>query len=901
VSYRLTGPAGSYPVNGGTWMDGQWYFTPGVTIVLVSGGSVPSAPPQVATPIFTPPSGSSVPTNVTISCATTNASIYYTLDGSVPTTNSLLYTNAISLSSASTVRAVAFTIGWTPSVAAVAYYGYPAVAASAQVMRSVSTNTNTPTMPLVTFNVTPGTNATCVAVTESLPLGLSATNVTAGGNYIVSNNSVLWGPFFGTNALTLSYQALGQAGTYSVKATWSVDGVGGGEAAGANIVVSGSVLPTAPSQVATPTFAPPSGSGVPTDVTISCATTNAAIYYTLDGSLPTTNSLLFTSAIHVASASTVRAVGFENGWTPSVSSVAYYGPPAALVNAQVTRNVNTSIPTAPVVTFNVMPGAGASCVVVTESLPPGLVATDVSSGGSYIASNNVVLWGPFFGTNALTLSYVAVGQPGTFPVNATWSVDGVGGGETAGASIVVQGSIPVPPPQEPVPTLSPSFGPSLPVTVSISSSDTQAQIYYTTDGSLPSQNCTPYTSQLSINVPTTLRAVAYRAGYVPSASAVGNYVAALPNNSLSLARSVSGNGTVVPVVTISATPQGSVSCYAVTETIPPGLTPSGLAANAVWNPSNNTIYWGPFLDGLPRMLTYDLIGPDGTFPLSGQGSFDGYPASVAGATGATIDTAYIAPPTNYATCVTGPISYAADIDPAPGIIVVDTASGTVSWGDGTNSTFSQPVVTLTHLYLTNGTYTITLSVNWTGHTTTSEVSGNGTKTDSVQVFSSCGPVITSQPAPSNQVVLVGATAQFTVGATSEFPLSYQWYLNQTNPIASPATFATLTVSNVTAFAAGSYSVVVSDSYGSTNSALATLTVITPVTTNITRNTDGSVTLHFVGLPGSSTRLYAATNLAAPIIWQPIFTNSNVGTDGTWQFTDTNAVLFHERFYRFSTP
>ena len=55
VSYRLTGLPASYPVNGGSWMDGQWYFSPGVTLITVlpaSGGSVPTAPPQVATPVI---------------------------------------------------------------------------------------------------------------------------------------------------------------------------------------------------------------------------------------------------------------------------------------------------------------------------------------------------------------------------------------------------------------------------------------------------------------------------------------------------------------------------------------------------------------------------------------------------------------------------------------------------------------------------------------------------------------------------------------------------------------------------------------------------------------------------------------------------------------------------------
>jgi len=343
-----------------------------------------------------------------------------------------------------------------------------------------------------------------------------------------------------------------------------------------------------------------------------------------------------------------------------------------------------------------------------------------------------------------------------------------------------------------------------------------------------------------------------------------------------------------------------VSCYAVTETIAPGLTPSGLATNAVWNPSDNTISWGPFLDHQPRALTYQLTGPGGTFPLAGQGSFDGYPATVKGATTLSFNPAFIGEPVTNAGCITEPITYMVDIDPAPGIIVVDTAGGTVDWGDGTQAAVTQPVMTLQHLYTASGTYTVTLSVTWTGHTTNMTTSGNGTKTDTIQVFLSCGgPVITSQP--SNQLVLVGATAHFTVGVSSDFPLTYQWYFNQTFPIGSPSTSATLTLPNVTTNAAGSYSVLVTNAYGSTNSAAATLTVVTPLVTGVTRNGDGSVTLNFEGLANTTTRIWAATNLSSPAFWQPIFTNIATTTNGVWQFTDTNAVDFSERFYRFSTP
>jgi hypothetical protein len=72
-------------------------------------------------------------------------------------------------------------------------------------------------------------------------------------------------------------------------------------------------------------------------------------------------------------------------------------------------------------------------------------------------------------------------------------------------------------------------------------------------------------------------------------------------------------------------------------------------------------------------------------------------------------------------------------------------------------------------------------------------------------------------------------------------------------------------------------------------------------TSISRNANGSITLNLVGTPNATSRIWATTNLASPIIWQPIFTNYTTGVDGTWQFIDTNAINFSGRFYRFSTP
>ena len=88
--------------------------------------------------------------------------------------------------------------------------------------------------------------------------------------------------------------------------------------------------------------------------------------------------------------------------------------------------------------------------------------------------------------------------------------------------------------------------------------------------------------------------------------------------------------------------------------------------------------------------------------------------------------------------------------------------------------------------------------------------------------SSLAPVITTQP--TNQAVLEGATATFTVGATGALPLSYQWSFNGTNAIVG-TTNAMLTLANVKLSNAGPYSVTVTNLYGATTSSNAVLTVI----------------------------------------------------------------------------
>ena len=78
----------------------------------------------VATPTFTPNGASSFTgtQSVTISCTTVGAKIYYTTDGTTPTASSTEYTTALSLTSTTTVKAIAVNTGMNDSAIATATF-----------------------------------------------------------------------------------------------------------------------------------------------------------------------------------------------------------------------------------------------------------------------------------------------------------------------------------------------------------------------------------------------------------------------------------------------------------------------------------------------------------------------------------------------------------------------------------------------------------------------------------------------------------------------------------------------------------------------------------------------------------------------------------------------------------
>ncbi len=104
--------------------------------------------------------------------------------------------------------------------------------------------------------------------------------------------------------------------------------------------------------------------------------------------------------------------------------------------------------------------------------------------------------------------------------------------------------------------------------------------------------------------------------------------------------------------------------------------------------------------------------------------------------------------------------------------------------------------------------------------TQAEIQAIYTAGHSGKCFAPTPPVITAQP--TNQTVVAGSTPTFTVVAAGTPPINFQWSFNGTNIVG--ATNNVLTLASVQSAQAGSYAVLVTNPYGSTNSSAAVLTV-----------------------------------------------------------------------------
>jgi N-acetylneuraminic acid mutarotase len=321
-----------------------------VQAIAVASGCLPSAiltatytlPPQVATPIFSLPAGTYTSSQtLTISDASTGASIYYTTDTSVPTASSNLYVGPIALSSSAYIAAVAIADGYSNSDIARATYTLHLPNAANPTFSPPSGTYATPQMVQIA-DATPG-----AVIRYSFTQYPTASSPIYNGPIPVSSITTIWAIVTAPN----SYQSSDVAAYYNID-------------------------PQAPA-TATPTFSLPAGTYAGTQkVTISDTSAGALIYYTTDGTTPTASSALYTGPISISSSETIEAVATASGDLGSgVASAAYtidkLTPDFSIVSSA------TSLTVVPgesgTLTISVMPLNGFNSVVsfACSGLPAG--------------------------------------------------------------------------------------------------------------------------------------------------------------------------------------------------------------------------------------------------------------------------------------------------------------------------------------------------------------------------------------------------------------------------------------------------------------------------------------------------------------------------------------------------
>ena len=407
--------------------------------------------PGVPTPTFSPtPTTYHSPQVVSISDLMNGATIYYTTDGTLPTRSSPVYSAPIPISTTTSFRAFATYPGYPESNVALATYSIVL-----------------PLAPAPAFSPTPSTFSSPQSVklsnTASLPMYYTidgSTPTTSSTPYSapipVSKNTTI-------NAITAAYGYLTSSvssGIYSIQAP-------------------------------TPTITPASGTYYTTlTVTISDTVSGATIYYTTNGTAPTTSSTSCPNpcALTVPTTTTVKAIASGGGYAASSVAVATY-------------TIAANNPT-----FS--PGSGTY-----YSTPVNVTISDTTSGVTIYYST----------TGFPTLSSPSCTSPCNVPITTTTTIramaqgNGISQSGTAVATYTIAANNP---------TFSPASGTYTgPLSVTMSDTTAGVTIYYTTNGSFPTPSSTSCSNPCTITVSatTTVKAIAAGNGISQSGVAVATY------------------------------------------------------------------------------------------------------------------------------------------------------------------------------------------------------------------------------------------------------------------------------------------------------------------------------------------------------------------------------------------
>jgi N-acetylneuraminic acid mutarotase len=243
------------------------------------------------------------------------------------------------------------------------------------------------------FSLAGGSYSTARTLTLSDPTPNASIYYTTDGTTPVSSSTVYTGPITVSSSETVEAIAVSSGYSVSTLAT-------------ASYIIN---LP----QATSPSFSLPAGTYTSAQsVTITDATSGATIYYTTNGTTPTTGSAVYSGAIAVSSSETLEAIAMVSGYSTSATATAVYTlmppPTISLTNGS---SVSVSIPSPgqnSAATITVTPSGGfTGSVALSASVTNSPTGAQDLPALSFGSTSPVIITGASAGAATLTISTTA--------------------------------------------------------------------------------------------------------------------------------------------------------------------------------------------------------------------------------------------------------------------------------------------------------------------------------------------------------------------------------------------------------------------------------------------------------------------------------------------------------------
>ena len=529
--------------NGKVYVGGEYQVT---VYGLLNGAT------QAAAPVISPAGQLFHPSiQVSMSTSSPNAQIFYTTDGSMPSTASTLYTGPITVAGTETIKAIADGTGYVPSTV------------------SSQTYTLISQVPTPTFSPAPGDFSSTQSVSISDTWSGATIYYTTDGSTPTTSSVQYTGPISISSTTTLKAMATAPnltnsavaSGIYTVvqNAASSINFTNG-FSSGSVVFVGKAVLNGTRLRLTDGGQTEAGAGWYPTQVNVQAFTTDFSFQQT-PGTSPLADGLTF--AIQGVGTTAIGPNGGGLGYGAQLT-----GGSGGIANSVAVKFA----------LFN--NGKCKNCTgLYTDGAAPITPEITLGGGVNLQTSDIFAVHISYDGTNLTMTITDTTNTNDTFTTSWPINVPGTVGGNTAyvgftggtGHYTLVQDilnwtyvSNATSAPTTATPVISPATGTySSAQTVTITDATSGATMYYTVDGSQPTTSSTQYSTPFTVSTTTTVNAMATAPSYSQSATASSVITIGLPPAATPVISPATGTYSSAQTVTISDGTSGATIYYTV--------------------------------------------------------------------------------------------------------------------------------------------------------------------------------------------------------------------------------------------------------------------------------------------------------------------------------------------------